>query len=171
MTLRKLTPEREPVDGPIKILVIIYFALLLICLLFDVRVGTSESEIQLASPGGAALLALFLFGVLMIVSAWREPDVRKRRVVLVGALCIGVPVCILVCVHVGGAWAWAGGGLAAIICLVMGGLQKGWSLRGSIAVCFSLLGAMVLVAILSSGDTMHHPTPDQIQRAKKAFER
>jgi hypothetical protein len=164
--------DRDPSDSVFKIFVAVYFVVLFLCVIFEVRIGTGMLEIDLASPAGAALLALLFFGLAIVVLAVRGLEGAERwRAVLFGLVCVCVPVSILLCIHIGGAWGWVAGGLSLVICLIMGGLQKEWSLSKSVAACVALLGAMLLLALIFPHNSTSTPSREHTESVRKAFER
>lgn len=165
------TADRDPSDSVFKIFVALYFAVVFLCMIFKVRVGTGMLEIDLASPAGAALLALLFFGLGFVLLALLGLEgTERRRGVLLGLVCMCVPLAILLGIHVGGLWGWVAGGLSMVICLILGGLAKGWSLTKSVAACAALLGGILVLGLIFPQNSPTTPSREQIKSARKAFQ-
>jgi hypothetical protein len=100
---------------------VLYCVVLAICLVFRLSVGTGELEIDLASSAGAVLLFLLTLGLYFIVDAVRDfQGAAMRGSLLFGLVLVGIPVSILLWIHIGGSWGSVAGGLACAIAIIMG---------------------------------------------------
>src|SRR5713226_1354150 len=150
-----------------------YFILLFFFVAFDVHIGDEPTRIDMASSGGAAVAALLWFGIGLLVEGsyryWRG-SFEARGIALGGAVAAGIGVLILLFVEKGGLLSWVGGGLALLVCIVLGAIQKGVTLTGAFGRLALLAAAYGLLAIIGPrNDVNHKPSPEAIQQARKAF--
>jgi hypothetical protein len=149
-------------------MVVVYLVVLVLSIVFDVRIGSGNLQIELAAPLGAALLFLLTLGLTFIVVAGRNLRDREARwILLMGLVLVGVPTAILLGIHLGGWFGWVAVGLAFAICLILGGMQKGWSLPQSVAAFCALLVGMFLLALLFPHHPDTRPSREEIQSVKR----